>query len=170
MATYDYPLIAHFGVAYAGRADVYVEVQSVDGTVRIARTNTGVTEWQDDNANDTGIYEKVATLTDTWGPLRVLWDIDGVAGAMAAEVVQPPVALTAGAVTEIVNAIIAIDVDGQDLQEALKIALAILAGKSSGLTDGYGTAVFRDIADTKNRATVAISSDGNRTASTLDGA
>lgn len=78
-------------------------------------------------------------------------------------------ALAADAVTEIVNAIIAIDVDGQDLQEALRIALAILGGKSSGLTDGYGTAVFRDIAGTKTRATVAISSDGNRTASTLDG-
>lgn len=104
MATYDYPLIANFGVANAGRADVYVEVQSVDGTVRIARTLTGVTEWQDDNANDTGIYELVATLDDTWGPLRVMWDIDGVAGAMAAEVLQQPVALLPDAVDDLQTA------------------------------------------------------------------
>lgn len=104
MATYDYPLIANFGVANAGRADVYVEVQSVDGTVRIARTLTGVTEWQDDNANDTGIYELVATLDDTWGPLRVMWDVDGVAGAMAAEVLQQPVALLPDAVDDLQTA------------------------------------------------------------------
>jgi hypothetical protein len=78
-------------------------------------------------------------------------------------------ALAADAVTEIVNAIIAIDVDGENLQEALRIALSILAGASSGFNDGYGTGVFRDMANTKNRATVAVDADGNRTSVTLDG-
>jgi hypothetical protein len=87
---------------------------------------------------------------------------------LAANVVTAS-ALATDAVTEIVNAIIAIDVDGENLQEALRIALSILAGESSGFNDGYGTGVFRDMADTKNRATVAVDADGNRTSVTLDG-
>jgi hypothetical protein len=70
---------------------------------------------------------------------------------------------------EIVTALSALDIDGDTWLEMQRVIYAILAGRSSGLTDGYGTAVFRDVANTKNRATVAISADGNRTSSTLDG-
>jgi hypothetical protein len=78
-------------------------------------------------------------------------------------------ALATDAVTEIIDALKAVDIDGDTWMEVQRIIYAILAGKSSGLSSGFGTAVFRDVADSKNRATIAISSDGNRTSVTLDG-
>jgi len=52
-----------------------------------------------------------------------------------------------------------------DLQEMLRIILAVLAGKSSG--SGTSTIVFRDSADTKDRVTATMVA-GNRSAVTLD--
>ena len=53
-----------------------------------------------------------------------------------------------------------------DLQEMLRIMFAALAGKSSG--GGTSTITFRDAADTKNRISATVDSNGNRTAITLD--
>jgi hypothetical protein len=54
------------------------------------------------------------------------------------------------------------------LVQALRLMLSILTGKSSG--GGSATLVFRDIGDTKNRLSVTVDSDGNRTAvGTRDG-
>lgn len=55
-----------------------------------------------------------------------------------------------------------------DLQEMLRVMLALLVGKSSG--GGTNAYAFRDSADTKNRVTMTVDNDGNRTAVTLDGA
>jgi copper chaperone CopZ len=53
-----------------------------------------------------------------------------------------------------------------DLQEMLRIMFAALAGKSSG--GGTSTITFRDAADSKNRISATVDSNGNRTAITLD--
>lgn len=57
-------------------------------------------------------------------------------------------------------------IDGYDLEEAMRIVLAALAGKVSGADTN--TPVFRDIADTKDRISAATTAAGNRTAITLD--
>jgi len=55
-----------------------------------------------------------------------------------------------------------------DLQEMLRVIVAATAGKSSGF--GTANVAFRDYADTKDRITATVDSNGNRTAITLDGA
>lgn len=51
--------------------------------------------------------------------------------------------------------------------DALRLILAALAGKSDG--GGTTTIHFRDQADSKNRITATVTTDGNRTAVTVDG-
>ena len=57
-----------------------------------------------------------------------------------------------------------VDNDGTaiSLAGALKLALAVLTGKSSG--GGTATIVFRDIADSKDRISATVDADGNRDA------
>lgn len=52
------------------------------------------------------------------------------------------------------------------LQQALRLALAVLVGKSSG--GGTFTHIYRDTADSKNRIIATVDANGNRTAMTLD--
>ena len=52
------------------------------------------------------------------------------------------------------------------VKQTLMTALAFCAGKASG--GGTDTIVFRNQADDKDRITLTVNSDGNRTASTLD--
>jgi len=67
-----------------------------------------------------------------------------------------------------VDAIIDEVIEGSmTLRQALRIFLSALAGKSSG--GGTNTITFRDLADSKNRITATVDSNGNRTAVTLDG-
>lgn len=51
-------------------------------------------------------------------------------------------------------------------RQSVRLANSALAGKASGL--GTTTAVFRDLADTKDRLTATVDADGNRTAVTRD--
>lgn len=57
-----------------------------------------------------------------------------------------------------------VDNDGTaiSLRGVLKLLLSVLTGKSSG--GGTSTIIFRDIADSKNRISVTVDSNGNRTA------
>jgi hypothetical protein len=57
-----------------------------------------------------------------------------------------------------------VDNDGTaiSLRGALKLLLSVLTGKSSG--GGTVTPVFRDLADTKDRISVTVDANGNRTA------
>jgi hypothetical protein len=48
----------------------------------------------------------------------------------------------------------------------MRLHNSALGGKASGL--GTTTAVYRDLADTKDRITATVDSDGNRTAVTRD--
>lgn len=61
-------------------------------------------------------------------------------------------------------------VDGQSALESLRIALAVLAGKTTIVDMGGGVKVitFRDMADTKDRATIELTGN-ERTDSTVDG-
>jgi hypothetical protein len=56
-------------------------------------------------------------------------------------------------------------IDGLTLTEALRVALAVLAGKASGVDSG--SPVYRAVDDSKARVT-ATASNGNRTAVTVD--
>lgn len=55
---------------------------------------------------------------------------------------------------------------GWTLRQAMRIVLSVLAGKASGLETT--TAVYRDMADAKNRVTATVDANGNRTAVTRD--
>lgn len=55
---------------------------------------------------------------------------------------------------------------GWTLRQAFRIMLAVLAGKASGLDTT--TAVYRDMADAKNRISATVDVNGNRTAVTRD--
>ena len=57
-------------------------------------------------------------------------------------------------------------IDGYDLEEAMRIVLAALAGKVSGA--GTTSIAIRDMADTKDRITATVDENGNRTAVTRD--
>jgi len=72
-------------------------------------------------------------------------------------------ALTSGAV----DAILDDAVEGTvTLRQALRVVLAVLAGKAVGAPDG--PIAYRDIGDTKDRVIGLIDGDGNRTSVTLD--
>ena len=53
------------------------------------------------------------------------------------------------------------------LRQIVRIILSVLAGKSAG--GGSSTVVFRDLADTKNRVSATVDTNGNRTSVTVDG-
>jgi hypothetical protein len=55
---------------------------------------------------------------------------------------------------------------GITLRQAMRVMLAVLAGKSSGMNTS--APIFRDTLDTKNRVSGTIDLNGNRTAVTLD--
>jgi hypothetical protein len=58
---------------------------------------------------------------------------------------------------------------GLTVRNALRLALAALAGKVSGATTGSGTVVIRNaVADSKNRISAVHDSSGNRTSITVD--
>ena len=60
-------------------------------------------------------------------------------------------------------------VDGLDVLEALRIGLAVLAGKTSGFASGAGTRTVRSVDDTKDRLVAVQDASANRTSTTLDG-
>jgi hypothetical protein len=55
---------------------------------------------------------------------------------------------------------------GWTLRQAMRIILSAMAGKASGL--GTTTAVFRDMADSKDRISATVDTSGNRSAVTRD--
>jgi hypothetical protein len=55
---------------------------------------------------------------------------------------------------------------GLSVREAMRVILAVLAGKVSGA--GTTAITFRDTSDTKNRVAATVDANGNRTAITLD--
>ena len=60
-------------------------------------------------------------------------------------------------------------VDGLDVLEALRVGLAVLAGKTSGFASGAGTRTVRAVDDSKDRLVAVQDANANRTSTTLDG-
>lgn len=92
-----------------------------------------------------------------------------ITNAAGADVAADIIALKA--VVDALNNISVADITGAEVDNdgtaislagALKLILAIEAGKSSG--GGTATIVFRDIANTKNRISATVDASGNRTA------
>lgn len=59
-----------------------------------------------------------------------------------------------------------ISVDGYTMQEALRIALSVLAGRLSGANTN--TETFRNLTNTKNRVVATVETDGDRTNIVID--
>jgi hypothetical protein len=59
-------------------------------------------------------------------------------------------------------------VDGLSLRQALRVMMAVLAGKVSGA--GSNTPAFRSVNDSKTRVAAVTDASGNRTSVTVDGA
>lgn len=70
-------------------------------------------------------------------------------------------------VNDVANAVWAMVIDGgKSAMGLMRLFAAALLGKVSGAQTN--TPIFRDIADTKNRITMTVDNDGNRTGVTLD--
>lgn len=78
-------------------------------------------------------------------------------------------AIKADAAQELADALLdrAAAIEGLTPRELLRLMAAALLGKASGLDTG-APAVYRDLADTKDRISVTCDEDGNRSAVTLD--
>lgn len=114
--TYVAAIGAAFGAGRSGQL-TFVGYKVIDyaGTTRIARITTGITERTDAAGNAvTGMYEALPTFDTAWGIVRVIWDITGIAGVVAEDVVD-----TAAAG----SAIVAIQADTDDMQTRIPAAL-----------------------------------------------
>lgn len=96
----------------------------------------------------------------------ILGDLQGSVTSVATDGITSG-SLATSAVTEIVDAIKAIEIEtGYDIVEILKVVAAATAGKASGFPTT--NVIYRDILDSKNRITATVDTVGNRTAVTLD--
>lgn len=81
-----------------------------------------------------------------------------------------PGAYGAGSAGKLIGDLLASgSVDGLDVLEALRVGLAVLAGKTSGFASGAGTRTVRSVDDTKDRLVAVQDASANRTSTTLDG-
>jgi hypothetical protein len=95
MSTYTCPLSASFGASKSGQiGNIGYRVIGADGSTLIDRTTSGITERNDADGNaTTGVYSATATFDTSWGRVRVVWDITGLAGVAAEESMSASVAL-----------------------------------------------------------------------------
>jgi hypothetical protein len=113
----------------------------------------------DDILVDTGT-DIPATLSTIDGKVDV---IDGIVDDILSDTGTDGVALTEGAVDDILDEI----VEGTySLRELVRLIVSTTVAKCSGAATA--TNVFRDISDTKDRVTATVDSDGNRTAVSVD--
>jgi hypothetical protein len=121
-----------------------------------------------------GYYDCVLNATDinTAGPLKVAAHIAGALPVFHTFQVIPASVYDAlfGSSGDLADAVHDEVIEGSTtLRQAIRLILSVLTGKSSG--GGTSALVFRDIGDTKNRLSVTVDGDGNRTAvGTMDGA
>ena len=99
--------------------------------------------------------DTAATLLDT-----------GTDGVVVAAASKSGYALSAAGVTAVAAGVGSFTIEtGLNLQQSLQLANAANAGKLSGAATT--TVLVRDAADTKNRITMTVDADGNRTARTV---
>lgn len=133
---------------------------SLSGDVAAVKTVSDAIKLQSDKMNFTGTDIKATldgeTVTPTDGSITAAKIAANAIGASQ---------LATDAVTEIINALLAANVeDTITVKQSLMIVNALLAGLVDGA--GTGTMHFRNIADTLNRITASGDAAGNRTAIT----
>jgi len=136
-----------------------------DGDVTFDNTNNTGTVNMSGNIRLTNSGTSMA-ITDTsrWGEdqtIAVATAVTTVNG-LAANVITAA-SMNADASTEIATTLLATAIDGTTTwAESVRLANSALGGKASGLNTT--TAVYRDLADSKDRITATVDADGNRSA------
>ena len=165
-AEFVHPLIAragHYGTAQAGSGASSLVLasgaSSVDNAYRYAlvyiHTGTGAGQWN---------YFTGYTGSSRTGACAWSWPV-ATPDATSQYCVFPEVALST--LIEVGASLGARVVDGSTTHDqSLRLMNAVLGGKASGLAGT--TAVYRDLADTKNRVSATVDASGNRTAVTRD--
>jgi hypothetical protein len=146
-------------------ADLAVVAGYIDTEVAAIKVVTDRLGTMIENTSDGWIWT-VASLQQ--GPTGAGLDAAGVRAAIGLASANLDTQLDAlPTAAENATAVMASTVEGTfDLTESARLWNAALAGKASGLA---GTAaVFRDLADSKDRITATVDADGNRTAVTRD--
>jgi hypothetical protein len=144
-------------------ATVSGKIDTIDGIVDTILVDTN--ELQTNQGNWT-----TATGFSTHSAADVKTAIES-AGSSIAQILEDTGTSIPSSITDL-NDISVVDIiagiaDGSyDLQDMIRIMFAALAGKSAG--GGTSTITFRDVADSKNRISATVDSNGNRTAISLD--
>ena len=157
--------------AYVGD-DIKVLVNVVDSTgshvAAVIDTSTtrlnGYSTVPTVNTINTGIYEIVFSSV-TPAPAegsRLICKINGAISGVAWSEYAVPIKI----IGKSSDVLAAGDVDGFNLEEAMKICLSALGAKVSGA--GTTTITFRAADDSKDRITATVDTDGNRSSITLD--
>jgi hypothetical protein len=134
-----------------GLSTVGYALYNTDGSVKAARTTSGVAE----RGTATGIYGATVALDDNWsGEIR--WDTGDTPLIYASEEISSPAA-TADALLDRADAV----ESGKTLREALRIIAAVIAGKVSGA--GAGVETFTGLDGSTTRVEVTTDAAGNRT-------
>lgn len=141
--------------------DIIINIQTatnqLDDVAALVTTVDGVV---DNILNDTDVIDDA-----TSGLVKIAQDVAAVlADTGTSGVVLKAAGLNADAVDEILDEVIE---GSTTLRQAIAVILAAVAGQSSG--GGTTSIKFRDVADSKDRISATVDSDGNRTAITIDG-
>ena len=116
------------------------------------------------NTISTGIYE-IVFASVTPAPAegdRLICKVNGTISGTAWSEYAVPIKI----IGKSSDVLAAGDVDGFNLEEAMKICLSALAGKVTG--GGTTTITFRSADDTTDRIVATVDSNGNRSSITLD--
>jgi len=116
------------------------------------------------NTISTGIYE-IVFASVTPAPAegdRLICKVNGTISGTAWSEYAVPIKI----IGKSSDVLAAGDVDGFNLEEAMKICLSALGAKVSGA--GTTTITFRAADDSKDRITATVDTDGNRSSITLD--
>jgi len=157
--------------AYVGD-DIKVLVNVIDSTgahvAAVINTSTtrlnGFSTVPTVNTISTGIYE-IVFASVTPAPAegdRLICKVNGTISGTAWSEYAVPIKI----IGKSSDVLAAGDVDGFNLEEAMKICLSALAGKVTG--GGTTTITFRSADDTTDRIVATVDSNGNRSSITLD--
>lgn len=126
-----------------------------------------------DDANTVGFYSEQITLSAANGfevgkcyTIYIAATVASVVGTMSYTFQVEAALATAASIPTVADILAGVIEGAITLKGALRLALAVLAGESTG--GGSNTVTFRDVADAKARVTATVTADGNRTAITRD--
>lgn len=162
----DLAALGNMVVAMTGSGDLDATIAAYGNmAIDIVVTGTGLTIENVASA----VWDAVAANHTTTGSTGAALAAAGSAGDPWSTAL--PGAYGSGTAGKLIGDLLASgSVDGLDVLEALRIGLAVLAGKSSGFASGAGTRTIRAVDDSKDRLVVTQDANANRTSTTLDGA